>query len=86
MGNLAPIPVLGYNLPKYLPLLLIATLLFIFLNIHKKFLQVLGIEVFEFKKGVRSSKILIAEDILKEEREKILVKDQKRRKKLYEMF
>ena len=49
IGNLDVVPVLGYNLPRYMPTLLLLIVLFNLLNVYGRIMKLFGFSVFEMK-------------------------------------
>jgi hypothetical protein len=66
------VPVLGYNLPQYIPPILILIVLFNFFNLYGKILKLFGISVFEFKHDESNGAIKEGEDLVRNEEDHLL--------------
>ena len=60
-------PVLGFNVPQYLPPILVLIVLFNAFNLYSKILKMFGFNVFEFKHGEDNSTIKEGEEIIARE-------------------
>lgn len=60
-------PVLGYNVPQYLPPILVLIVLFNAFNLYSKILKIFGFNVFEFKHDEDNSTIKEGEEIIQRE-------------------
>lgn len=74
MGNLDVVPVLGYDLPRYFPTLLIVVVLFNLLNIYGKIMRALGFRVFNYSENSDDSNIKEGKDIVERMKKDILIK------------
>jgi hypothetical protein len=65
--------VLGYNLPQYIPLLLVIIVLFNLFDVYGKILKTLGVAVFEYKHDDDNQTIVDGEELVRREQDNLLV-------------
>lgn len=63
---------LGYNLPQYIPPILILIVLFNLFNLYGKILKIFGISVFEFKHDENNQTIKEGEKLVEREEDHLL--------------
>lgn len=77
MGNLDVVPVIGYDLPRYMPAVLTIVVLFNILNIYGKFMKFFGFSVFDFSENSEDYKVKNGKNAVERMKDGILYKLEK---------
>lgn len=74
MGKLDVVPVLGYDLPRYMPTILILVVVFNIFNIYGKIMRFFGFSVFDYSENSDDKKVKDGKGTVDSRKEKIYLK------------